>query len=77
MDVFKNVLPLWMVIFLDFVSRSGETVHSDNHHDYGFGKILNTMKLNNSLELQNLTTLLTSLGIHDCTNKTGRLHKVK
>ena len=75
MAVLKSMV-LWVAFFLS-CSSSGEAFHSDSQHVDAFENILKTMKLNNSLELQTLTTLLKNLGLQDCSDNTAHLHQVK
>lgn len=75
MAVLKSMV-LWVAFFLS-CSSSGEAFHSDSQHVDAFENILKTMKLNNSLELETLTTLLKNLGLQDCADNTAHLHQVK
>lgn len=47
------------------------------HYVDPYRKILKIMKLNNTLELQNLTILLKHFGLHDCSSIADHRHKVK
>lgn len=73
MDLLKSVF--FSVLFSLSCLSSSEEVQSGQHNGKAYGNILKTMKLNNSMDLQNLTALLKSLGLHDCSNKADHRHK--
>ena len=52
-----------------------ETVHHDEHEEDAFHSILETMKVNDTLRLQDVNSILTKLEIHECSNTTQ--HKVQ
>ena len=74
MDVHKSVFLL--LVFLVSFLPCGEAAQSDEHLVNAYDNILKALKLNNSLELQNLTTLLRRLGLHNCSNQANHHHKV-
>ena len=68
MDLLKSLL---LVVILNNVLT--EPLHSDEHED-AFHIILNFVKSNDTLRLEDVNSILTKLQIHDCSNATQ--HKV-
>ena len=75
MDLLKKVY-LCIVLLFGYLSWS-EAVRHGKHYVDPYRKILKIMKLNNTLELQNLTILLKHFGLHDCSSIADHRHKVK
>jgi hypothetical protein len=58
-----------LVLILNYVST--EPSHSDEHED-AFHVILETLKLNETLRLEDVNSILTTLQINNCSNATQR-----
>lgn len=66
---------LFLILVFSCVSLT-EPVHSKGHEQDAFHSIINTLGLNETLQLEDVNSILTQLEILDCSNSTNKVRIV-